>query len=654
MKTFNIRYRSIEKLKVFLDKKSLKAESPFLIQLFTSLPREKSTLLVKSLKDFFPNATIVGCSTDGEIINAKVLQHNTLISLTQFDASEFTACFVPFEEDCYASGQQLAQSLTAQTKVMVLFSTFQGLQADRLLSGIQAENAHQDILLCGAVAGDGGGFKESYVLDDKGCYTCGVVALCLGGENLQASHYHHHDWEPVSRKFVVDKVAKNKLLMIEQQNPKELYQNYVGSEGDFSLQALQFPFVRQESSGYLSQVALEELQEGSIRFANTLKAGDVLQIAYANIDEAQKNQNEMLETLKKKPIESLFVYSSSARRRFLDGFTQQELDTLGGLGDVGGFFGYGEFISQNGKALLSGQCFSVLALSESDKVSPNRSKKSKVLFKTEDYKTIKILRNIAQVSSSELETLNQKLERRVQEGIQENRKKDSIMIHNSKLAQLGEMMGLIAHQWRQPLSSISATASGMQIKFELETWTPEYVQSSLEHIEQYVTHLSETINDFSDFFKPSKKRSEVEAREMVKKALFILSPLLTKESVLVIKKFNSTNTLHTYANEVVQVILNLVKNAVNALASSDIKNPEIYISEYLENGNNIIEISDNAGGIDNKIIDKIFEPYFSTHKESESMGLGLYMSKFIIEESCGGTLEVLNTKEGAKFTITLH
>ena len=656
MKTFNIRYRSVGKLKDFLLLHDLIGQDNLLVQIFTSLPSSKIEKLLDSLRTLIPSATIVGCSTDGEVINGKIVEKNTAISITQFEKTKLTQILLESKDDAYAQGKEIVKKLLKkETKAIILFATFKDLDAPQLLEGIHENASHKNFVLSGALAADNGQFSDSYVFDANHIQHEGIVAVALSGKSLIANNYHHHDWEPVSRKFKVNKVVNHRVFMIDDKPIKSLYANYVAlKEGDsLPLQALQFPFVCLHKGRYVSKLALASYHDGSLLFASKIKKGEILHIGYVNIEKVHTHISELFQKVSQEPVETLFVYASSARRRFLAQLAHKEIDVLQQIESVSGFFGFGEFFIHADTALFSSQSFTALALSESTKVKDITYVEKKSSQHDFDYKTTQVLSNIAQVSSSELEEVNKKLERRVRDEVRENRKKDSLMIHNSKLAQLGEMMGLIAHQWRQPLSSISAAASGMQIKFELETASPAYIHDSLENIEKYVTHLSETINDFTNFFKPSKKKESIEARELIKKALFILSPLLTKESVLVIKKYNSQNTIITYPNEVVQVLLNILNNAVNALLKRKVKNPEIYIFEYLEKGKNIIEISDNAGGIDKAIMDKIFEPYFSTNNHESTMGLGLYMSKFIIEESCGGTISVANTDEGVKFTIIL-
>ncbi len=658
MKTFNIRYRSIEKLKDFLENNRLHHQPNLLVQIFTAYQSPTKVLpIIEALQTALPHAVIIGCSTDGEIIEGKLLTGNTVISITEFEKSRVELCYFEENKDAFEKGQKLAKRVVKKdTKAVILLAAFDALNAQELLDGLYHDRPNPQLVISGALAGDNGKFKSSFVFAGTQVSSSGIAAVGISGESLQATNYYSHDWDPVSREFKVDEVIGNHVMRIDGKPAKTLYNNYIGSYSEHKLPyySLQFPFVTKRAGRVISKLAIDDPDDGSLVFTSNLKKGEILQIAFANIDKIDANIEKSCDFITHQPVETLFIYASSARRRFLEHFCHKEIETLKKIATTSGFFGYSEFFANSGQCNLLSQSMSILILSENTKIEAITTK---TLHAKEtnslDYKTMQVLSNIAQVSSSELQELNKKLEQRVREGIRNNRKKDSIMIHNSKLAQLGEMMGLIAHQWRQPLSAISATATGMQVKFELDSWTPEYVESSLSNIEEYVLHLSKTIDDFTNFFKPTKKKESIQVREIIKKALFIMSPLLTKDNILVIKKYHSQNSILTYPNEVVQVVLNLIKNADNALKKRAIATPEIYINEYEKEGKNIIEISDNAGGIDTKIIDKIFEPYFSTKNSDNSMGLGLYMSKFIIEESCGGRLDVENSESGAKFTIMI-
>jgi PAS domain S-box-containing protein len=245
------------------------------------------------------------------------------------------------------------------------------------------------------------------------------------------------------------------------------------------------------------------------------------------------------------------------------------------------------------------------------------------------------------------------LEEKIKDEIEKSRKKDQAIIQQSRLAQMGEMIAMIAHQWRQPLAAISATSASLELKADMNRLDNETVQQKAQDISRYSQHLSETIDDFRNFFKSDKKREETSYDDLIISVLKIIETSITYYNIQLIQELNYHDTFNTYANEVRQVILNLIKNAEDALIETQRKDPCIKISTYKENDKLILEVSDNAGGIPEDIIDKVFHPYFSTKTKKDGTGLGLYMSKTIIEEHCGGELSVSNGSDGAVFRIIL-
>jgi len=228
------------------------------------------------------------------------------------------------------------------------------------------------------------------------------------------------------------------------------------------------------------------------------------------------------------------------------------------------------------------------------------------------------------------------------------------LLQQSRLAQMGEMISMIAHQWRQPLAAIGASSAKLRIKAHLNKSNNEMIIKSAENIEGLIQHLSQTINDFRDFFKSDKIKRYSSYTEMIDAVFDIATATIHSKKITIVKSLNSEDKMSTYVSEVKQVILNLLKNAEDALLDEDIENPQITISTYRERDMVVLEVSDNAGGIPDNIISKVFDPYFSTKKEKNGTGLGLYMSKTIIEEHCGGTLTVENGSEGAVFKIKIR
>ena len=232
---------------------------------------------------------------------------------------------------------------------------------------------------------------------------------------------------------------------------------------------------------------------------------------------------------------------------------------------------------------------------------------------------------------------------------QENKKNQEMIQQQSRLAQMGEMISMIAHQWRQPLAAISSTSASIKLKSTLNKLDNNTAIKLADNLLSYSHHLSSTIDDFRDFFKSNKHKSNVVYNQLIQDVLNIVEVSIVNKNITLVKNLQSDTVFYTYPNELKQVILNLIKNAEDAVLTKRVQNPTITI----QTKDNILTISDNGGGVAKDIMDKIFDPYFSTKKNLNGTGLGLYMSKIIIEDHCSGKLTVENDKKGAVFSIKL-
>ncbi|MCP4756809.1 MAG: protein kinase [Proteobacteria bacterium] len=253
----------------------------------------------------------------------------------------------------------------------------------------------------------------------------------------------------------------------------------------------------------------------------------------------------------------------------------------------------------------------------------------------------------------QLQELNNNLELRVNEELERRLDQEQLLIQHSKMAAMGEMIGMIAHQWRQPLSSISTVAGNMQIHMELDMVEPEEFAGFLTTINEQVQYLSHTINDFRNFFSPKKKAELILLDDIIEKTLKLIGKSLENKAIALKRDYSFSKPVSTYSNELMQVLLNILKNAQDAIMEKNVADPRIVIKGYDEDDFQVLEITDNAGGIDEKNLKRIFEPYFSTKNEKTGTGLGLYMSKTIVEKHCGGELGVENTEDGVRFTLKL-
>jgi len=250
------------------------------------------------------------------------------------------------------------------------------------------------------------------------------------------------------------------------------------------------------------------------------------------------------------------------------------------------------------------------------------------------------LQNQIKKNKKLVSTMENKIKREIEKG----REKDRQMVQQSRLAQMGEMLSMIAHQWRQPLSAISNTANALILKAKLNKIDKELIIQHSNKILEYTLYLSTTIDDFRNFFRPDKNKEETNYKEIIDSVLSITETSLKNKNIKIIKKLNCKSSFITYKNELKQVVLNIIKNAEDILLENQIKEPVIIIETSEKDGYKILEISDNGGGIPEYLLDKIFDPYFSTKSQKNGTGLGLYMSKIIIEEHCKGKITAKNRK----------
>lgn len=253
----------------------------------------------------------------------------------------------------------------------------------------------------------------------------------------------------------------------------------------------------------------------------------------------------------------------------------------------------------------------------------------------------------------ELLKLNESLEVIVEQKLEELRKKDQILEVQSKQAVMGEMISMIAHQWRQPLSTITLQIANLQLKHMLNNERRcKDVDEALSNISSTIIYLSETVDDFQTYFRPNKETVVIKLHELLQRALnFALTRVQDRGINLTVNKHVEV-VLKTYANELVQVILNILNNAIDAHNAVKSSNPSITIDATIEGENVFISIADNAGGIAQEHLPRLFEPYFST-KGKNGTGLGLYMSKMIIEKQFGGTISVQTSGNKTTFGIKI-
>lgn len=244
----------------------------------------------------------------------------------------------------------------------------------------------------------------------------------------------------------------------------------------------------------------------------------------------------------------------------------------------------------------------------------------------------------------------------VAEGIDITHKKqnEAMLLQKSRQAQLGEMISIIAHQWRQPLNLINTITGSIGVDSAMGLLESTTLDASLEQIQKTTAHLSQTMDEFTSFFDPNKAPKMTSFSTIIDHVMHISKPLLDKQHVLLQTNFSNDIAFKSFEEELIQVIIDMIKNSLDFFAINRISSPKLIIEQQLHENSTSLHISDNAGGIDEASLAHIFEPYFSTKSvEMAGSGLGLYMSHLIIKEHCHGTLQAQRIEHGIMFIITL-
>ncbi|MDD3054959.1 MAG: hybrid sensor histidine kinase/response regulator [Aliarcobacter sp.] len=230
-------------------------------------------------------------------------------------------------------------------------------------------------------------------------------------------------------------------------------------------------------------------------------------------------------------------------------------------------------------------------------------------------------------------------------------KTEDLLIHSAKMASMGEMIGLISHQLKQPLNVLSLYVEDINLSYEYKELNDTYMEDFYKNTKDQVEYMNKTINGFLDFFNPNKKKEIFLIKNSIYQSINILKSKIDKLEVIFHLNIDKDLELFGVEVELTQVLINIINNSLDAFKEKNIKNPEIFIKLFKKDNKSILIIEDNALGIENNQLEKILEPYFTT--KSSGTGVGLHMVKMIIKNSFDGELKVLNTQRGLSFIIFL-
>jgi signal transduction histidine kinase len=620
-----------------------------LVQIFTleSDPKRISGLIA-SVRERMPRAKIIGMTTAGNIDEGELHFEGTLYVVSSFEQTRIHTRLVSEVSDLRDDTVGLIHGLIGQEselppRAAILFAD--GLSVDGAAVMETVQSINPDIAVAGGLAGDNRRFKQTFVFTEAGISNCGIAAAMLFSDVLVTHSHYAFNWLGLGKKFTVTRAVGNRVYTLDDTPVIDIYKKYLGDEITEQLPdiGLEFPLIISHKDSHpVARAVMTKFDDGSLGFAGSIREGEKVQFGFGDIESMTALHNERDQELCDKPIESIFIYSCIARYTLMGDDVALESLRYQRIAPTSGCFTYGEFFhnSESGSNTFLNQTMTIFALSE----DVHCLHRPEALL---DYDMRKSVRSKA--LSHFVHTITKELEASIE---MEKRSKE-IMLHQSRQASIGETIEMIAHQWRQPLNIIALTLQDIYINARLGNLRPDTLDANYEKANKSIQYLSQTIDDFRNFMKPTKSSEEFTLQDLFTEKEQLISGLVKKYHINYRTFIDSNIVMQGRKNELLQCLLNLIHNAVDAINEKNMTNGIITVSASVEPGNLVLTVQDNAGGIPKQHIAHIFDPYYTTKNSQNGTGLGLYIAKIIIEKYMHGILSADNCNNGACFTIKI-
>ncbi|MEA2098774.1 MAG: EAL domain-containing protein [Campylobacterota bacterium] len=423
MKNFTVSFITIEELKKILKNSIIKDSQSTLIQIFyanTNIDSIKEVQLF--FKENYPASVVLGTTTDGVLESTAVYNDTkSVVTFTSFDETTLKTILLEsadYNNDSFIMGQAIANQLSVDdTKSIITFTDGININGEEYLNGISSINS--EVIVSGGLAADNGKLKKTYVFDKDTISSNGVIGVSLNSQSLNVRTSYNFDWLPIGKKMLVTKAIKNRIYEIDGIPAVEIYAKYMGDElaNRLPQTGIEYPLVFEEDGVSIGRAVLFRHDDNSLTFAGNIEEGTLIRFGIGNIEMIIKNSDaqlkSMCEKFKYKP-EAIFIYSCMARRRFMKEHIEDDLKATRNLGEISGFFTYGEFFSSKNKNQLLNESMTILALSEKTDLMNcklcNTSGRYELNMNKEQ-----IIAHLANTVSNELAELNENLEQRVKE-----------------------------------------------------------------------------------------------------------------------------------------------------------------------------------------------------------------------------------------------
>jgi len=401
MKHIVTRYEGKEKLQHFLDQHHIDDSRQLLVQIFTSQNSEPFIRkMLDTIQKYLPSASIIGATTDGEIINGNVVTHQTVLSFTLFEDTQL-ACTYSLEEDSFKRGQSLAgQLIDDRTRLLIVFTDGLHTNGEFFLEGINSVSSRT--VVAGGMAGDYAKFEKTYVFTKQQILSNGAVGVALKSDRLQLFNDYCFNWQKIGKPLRITRCKENRVYEIDGKRAVETYTHYLGKEIADLLPSvgIEFPLIGERNGMEVARAVISRHDDGSLSFAGNMHQGEEVHFGYGDLQKILEDSDKIPGKMVQFQAEAIFVYSCMARRNFIGNAISQELEPFQNIAPTSGFFTYGEFFYKEKNELLN-QTMTVLALRESA-LQPERKKMPHETVSDTPYHSVNALIHLLNVTSREV------------------------------------------------------------------------------------------------------------------------------------------------------------------------------------------------------------------------------------------------------------
>ncbi|CAA6811037.1 MAG: Cell division protein FtsH [uncultured Sulfurovum sp.] len=670
-------YYHQERLVTWIKEKKIISSTRLLVEInFPDSDQEKLQKLLNLLSKLLPEATILGMQSFTSFVNHRVTDINPqpVISIMEFQSTKLSTEIIDLNRTYDHTPIELTKiekHLQADTKAVQILSSYNEIGTSSLINQI-GQKFNQLKVFGGGASSKKQNENKSFIFHNKIIYNKALILIFMHGENLNVELFQAFDWKPISKKKVITKIKGNAILTLDDSSALDIYKKYFPNIEDDTSVSLQVPlYTTKNNISSTAHILNINFKNESLEMAQALQEGDIVQLSIGNYNAMMNRIQEIHNFLTNTPAQALWIGTCVS---YEYGFRIPIIHYISNIKKTDQIFGYSTskeyFNTENQPNTYHNHTFIMAAITESNSEYIQLSKSTStnigpferanknlysIMHKTanELNQLTENLENIVEQRTKELEILNEGLQVKIKDAVRKEKRQNAIMNQQSRLASMGEILENIAHQWRQPLNTVSWIMNDTLIKAQMGRSDEVNLEELAKRVNNSVQFLSDTIENFRRFLDHSDMAQTFNIKKTIEATILLIKETLIKSDISIELHCLDGIKYKGYENDFKQIIMNLINNARDAMEERKIENGHISIRVYHEKDELLIAIQDNAGGIPKPILKNIFEPYFTTKHKSKGTGLGLYMSKNLIEKVKGNieAISILNKK--TTFLITL-